>query len=117
MTRHRDYASQSRAFNVMRGRKAEDVQRAVHIGRLLDAPDSQAEPIGLAWMDEFGYDTSLAFIQAGVIYPHLVRECIDAGIDADMIVATGLAQKYVDFDIGLDHIMLAVASIYKGDKA
>lgn len=107
--------SQTGASRTKDERQVLAAQQAHHIGTLLSCYESEKILVGMCWVDEFGYDDSLSFIKAGVTYPHLVRDCIDAGITADMVVATGLAAQYNNFNISTEEIMLAVAAIYRSE--
>lgn len=94
-------------------RKVTVAQQAVHLGQLLQCPAYTADAVGRDWIDEFGYDTSLSFIRAGIVYPHQVRDCLDHGLTADLVKATGLVPEYKRLDITIDHILLAVSAIWR----
>lgn len=107
--------SQAVVSSTLTDRQVTAAQQARNIGTLLGCYESEKVKVGACWIAEFGYDTCLAFINAGVTYPHLVRDCIDAGITADMVVATGLAAQYNNFNVSTEEIMLAVAAIYRSE--
>lgn len=95
--------------------KTHAVQCATMIGAKLGACSAQAQLVGTAWLLSFGYEASVAYIDAGVVFYCLAYELYTSGISGeDLAAIPSVAKAYNAMSLSLEHVQLAIASVQCG---